>query len=73
MKSTGYIINGVYHAKVLPAVQLADTESITYKAYNHDKQRREHQRDLIQPYKNGKPNPEFLEQYPEEAKQYGFH
>lgn len=77
MKSTGYIINGKYYpadkndeqGSRVPAVQL---DNITYRAYDHDRQREEHRRDLIQPYKNGAPNPEFVEQYPEEAQNYGF-
>jgi len=27
---------------------------------------------LIQPYKDGKPNAEFIQQYPTESKEYGF-
>lgn len=77
MKSTGYVMDGVYYTKdsigkqgpVLPA---AASSSITYKVYSHDKQRMEHQRDLIQPYVSGQPNPLFIEQYPEESKQRGF-
>lgn len=72
MKSTGYILNGVYQ-KAQGVPQLETTENSTYKAYSHDRGREDHRRDLIQPYGNdGKPNAEFIEQYPEEARNYGF-
>lgn len=72
MKSTGYILNGKYVKGDVDQSKLIDHEQSTWKEASHDKQRREHRKDLIQPYKDGKPNMEFIEQYPEEAKQYGF-
>lgn len=72
MKSTGYIHNGVYYKEDPDIAELRDEKAITDKQYQHDKQRLMHKRDLLQPYKDGKPNPEFIEQYPEEAKNYGF-
>lgn len=63
---------GVYHKGQVDPKDLIDIEQSTYKEADHDKQRREHRRDLIQPYKDGKVNPEFVEEYREEAKQYGF-
>lgn len=72
MKSTGYILDGVYYAGDPPLEQMKEPRASTDKQHEHDKQRREHARDLIQPYKGGKPNPEFIQQYPKEAKEYGF-
>lgn len=72
MKSTGYILNGIYYRESDHSTAEIDIDSITYKSYSHDRQREEHRRDLIQPYVDGKPNPEFIQQYSEEAKQYGF-
>lgn len=73
MKSTGYIIHGVYKKGASGVTSSAvESESITYKSSSHDRQREEHRRDLIQPYTNGQPNQEFIEQYPDEAKNYGF-
>lgn len=78
MKTTGYIINGVYvkssdlseQGPQIPAGQLTNS---TYKVYSHDQQRLNHARDLIQPYtRDGKPNPEFIQQYPDEARGHGF-
>lgn len=72
MKSTGYILNGVYYDQEPDTSLLIDTRASTDQQYSHDRQRENHRRDLLQPYKNGKPNPDFIEQYPEESKQYGF-
>lgn len=72
MRSTGYILNGEYHTGEPPVEGMKDPRASTDKQHDHDRQRREHRRDLIQPYKNGLPNREFIEQYPDEAKQYGF-
>lgn len=67
----GAIIDGVYYPDI-DKVPNVEPDSVTYKGYNHDKQRKEHARDIIQPYINGKPNPKFIEQYPNESKDYGF-
>lgn len=71
MKSTGVIINGVYYKNGEHLPQL-DGRAATDKQYGYDKQRQEHAIDLIQPWANGKPNPEFIVHYPAEAKEYGF-
>lgn len=70
MRSTGYIVDGIYHSGVQPATVPIESDSITYKAYDHDRQRENYRRDMIQPYVAGKPNPEFIQQFPEEAKEY---
>lgn len=70
--STGYILNGVYYEKMPPLEDLKDRRSATDKQHEHDRQRDDHAWELIQPYVNDKPNPAFIEQYPVEAKQYGF-
>lgn len=77
MKSTGYILNGIYvkssdSVDPINAGPESSGSSITYKVYEHDRQRREHAFDMIQPHVNGKPNPEFITHYPTEAKEYGF-
>lgn len=73
MKSTGYIVNGVYHSGNQDPAAAISEDSSTYKAYDHDRQRENHRRDLIQPYdRQGRPNQEFISEYPEEAKNYGF-
>ena len=41
-----------------------------HKAYKHDMQRLDHKKDLIQPYKDGHANPEFIQSYPEESQKY---
>ena len=64
----GVIINGVYYKGNKKPDK--DKQASTNKQYEHDMQRMKHQRDLLQPWKNGKANEEFREQYPEEAKEY---
>lgn len=68
----GYILNGIYYHDNLNGRPEIAADNITYKVYDHDRQRENHGLDLIQPYKDGKPNPEFIEHYPDEAKNYGF-
>lgn len=69
MRSTGYIDqSGKYHPG--EHIEVDTDTSSTHKGWSHDKQRREHKLDLIQPWINGKPNPEFREMYPEESKNY---
>lgn len=68
----GYILDGVYH-KDPPDLSKMKTDRTTVdKQFEHDAQRRRHQAELVQPYKQGKPNPEFVQLYPEESKKYGF-
>jgi hypothetical protein len=55
------------------SVLSGDGSSNLVKQDDHDDQRFMHQWELIQPYgPDGKPNPEFVENYYEESKQYGF-
>jgi hypothetical protein len=75
MKSTGYIVNGIYVKALGDDQQGSHTpdpglSNITYKAYTLDKQRQDHAFDLIQPWVNGKPNEEFRTHYPQEAEEY---
>jgi len=66
----GYIRDGVYHKG--PPIGETPTPSSLAKAADHDDQRFMHQADLVQPYlPDGKTNPEFLELYYEEAKNFG--
>ncbi len=60
---------GQYHKERVPVGILPDSSQ--FKAWSHDRQRAEHQWELLQPYKNGKPNPDFIEAYPEESKVNG--
>lgn len=69
---TGYVLDGVYYRGTPDLPSMTQDVQTTYKDWSHTKQRREHRRDLIQPYKNGKPNPEFIQAYPEESKINGF-
>lgn len=72
MKSTGYILNGIYYKKSPRLDELKAKRAVTDKEWDHDRQRENHRKDLLQPYEGGKPNPKFIEQYPKESKDYGF-
>jgi hypothetical protein len=74
VSSTGYIKNGVYHrAPKVPLEQLVSVQQSTYKQWDHANQRFDHAAEIIQPYTiDGKPNPDMIEAYPDDAAQYGF-
>ena len=44
--------------------------SSMHKDWEHSMGRKEFSREIIQPHKNGKPNREFVENYPEYSKKY---
>lgn len=58
----GYIDeNGKYVKDKSPT--LANDVSSQYKDWSHDDQRRRYRGDIVQPYIDGKPNPEFVSIY----------
>lgn len=67
----GYIdSHGKYHRRSKPAVLEANASQ--WKGWSHDRQRAEHQWELLQPYdRDGRPNAEFMEAYPEESRNNG--
>lgn len=68
-KTVGFVdAAGVYHPGVDGDTTI-DPASSQYRAWDHDRQRAEHQYELLQPWdRNGKPNAKFIEAYPEESK-----
>ena len=64
-----YIKDGKFYKGNLKTQHL---ESSTYKGWSHQSQRDNHRKDMIQPYKEGRPNPEFVSEYREQSKEYGF-
>lgn len=70
---SGYILNGVYYTGEPDMSIFKDGVSGQYKGWDHDQQRRDHRLELLQPYnRDGKPSQEFIDNYPEEARTYGF-
>lgn len=62
MKTTGYIDEqGVYHKGVSNPIP-HDIDS-QYRSWDHMQQRKNHAKDILQPYINGEPNREFVEAY----------
>lgn len=73
MSSTGYVLNGVYYrANEVPLHLMQAPQQSTWKEADHDRQRQEFAADIVQPFKNGKPNKEFIELNPEASIDYGF-
>lgn len=62
----GIIKDGVFYPDGQPVINETNPN---FKNWNHDRQREDHLGDIIQRYKQGKPNGEFIRQYPEEAKE----
>lgn len=71
MKSTGFIKDGVYYRGTLRGVATQGDQPL-HKGWSHDRQREEHRADIVQPYKDNQPNPEFIQLYPDQAAKYGF-
>jgi len=63
MSTTGYIDSSGQYIKTKEAQKLSEEVSSTYKNWRHDRDREKHRADIVQPYKNGKPNPEFIQIY----------
>lgn len=71
--STGYVDEqGKYHQGGSKA--MGHDVNPTYKEWSHDLQRKEFGAEIIQPRRNGKPNPDFVKTYlrtePDVVKQY---
>lgn len=60
--------NGHYHRGY--DNPLPNQVNFTYKEYDHDMQRKEFSREIIQPYIHGKPNRAFIESYPVYSRKY---
>ena len=68
-KSSGYIdANGKYHRGETNS--LAHDVSSMHKDWRHSLERKQFSREIIQPHKNGKPNPDFIRAYPKYSKKY---
>lgn len=64
------VINGVFYSNLCTACIMKDQRIANAGSaqYSRDRDREDHLRDMIQPWVNGKPNPEFIREYPEYAK-----
>ena len=69
VKSRGYINSQGKYIKGEDKAMPHDVNS-TYKEYSHDIGRKEHHIEIIQPHKDGKPNRDFVDAYPEYSKKY---
>jgi hypothetical protein len=64
-----YILNGKFYKGTMPK-NIPVPHSL-HKQYERDRGRENHQKEIIQPYVNNLPNQEFIDQYPDKAKEYG--
>lgn len=64
---------GKYHKDSLTMQTVVPQATSVWKNSDHDRQRADHKKDLIQPFlRNGEVNPAFTEAYPDECKEmYG--
>lgn len=69
MKTTGYIDSNGKYIKGVDKPMGYDVNP-THKQYRHDMERKQFAKEIIQPYKNGRANPEFIKEYPEQSEQY---
>lgn len=69
--TTGAILNGKYGQACRNCRDLVNrVPSASGAQWHRDRDREDNLRDLIQPWSNGKPNTEFIRNYPEQAKDY---
>jgi hypothetical protein len=69
MKTTGYIGPDGRYVKGEDKSMGFDVNP-THKEWRHDMERKQFAKEIIQPFKNGKANKEFIDNYPEESKKY---
>jgi hypothetical protein len=66
-------MNGVYKREPVPLSKLQAKQNSTWKRHDHNRQRKDYASEIVQPYdRTGKPSDAFIENYPEEAVDYGF-
>lgn len=67
-----YILDGVYHKGSPDMSKLQSRQQSTFKQHDQNRQRKDYAKEILQPYKNGEPNEDFIGAFPEEAHEYGF-
>lgn len=69
----GYIVDGIYHKGTPDLTKLRSRQQSTWKQHDWNRQRKDYAREIIQPHlPDGRPNPQFVDAWPTEAKEYGF-
>jgi len=69
MSTTGYIDAEGHYIRGKDKNMGFDVNS-THKEWRHDLERKQFAKEIIQPYKGGKANRDFIINYPEESKKY---
>lgn len=68
----GYIKDGKFYPGSPPTEVKRVRKHPGHSKYVTEEILTQHRKDIIQPYVNGKPNPEFIKAYPKESENYGF-
>lgn len=69
----GMIINGKYIKDTDLTKLSRQSDNSTWKQHDHNRQRQDFSREVVQPFnKDGSPNQDFIQAWPEESKGYGF-
>lgn len=67
---TGAIINGCFGNYCKKCIDKSNRTANAQSAqWSRDRDREDHQKDMLQPWVNGKPNTEFIRAYPDQAKE----
>lgn len=67
----GFIKGNKYYKGEAP--NLNQEQTSTFRQHDHERQRKDHAKDLLQPYTpDGTPNQDYINAWPEGAKEYGF-
>lgn len=65
---TGAVFNGKFGAYCTACLNSAKRiDSVSKASYERDRDREDHRRDMLQPWVGGKPNQEYIREYPEYA------
>lgn len=65
----GAIVNGIYQ-KLCHECLSGESRLTGNVSYARNKDMQDHGKDIIQPWMKGKPNKEFIQAFPKEAKRY---
>ncbi len=67
----GYIKDNKYYEGNADPSKLRTKQQSTYKQWEHQRQRKDFAREVVQPFdRHGKPNNDFKQAWPEDAKEY---
>ena len=67
------VVGGRYYPGKADPSKLRNRQSSTWKQHSHKRQRNDNASEIVQPFtREGKPSEAFIDNYPDEAVDYGF-